>query len=530
MKKVLTDKMKILKYALWSLIFIMLGSIVTKCVDYRKYKSLIVSNHNWDKISLVLQQIEKNYVDTIDYSSLSEVIIPKILEELDPHSVYFTPEDLQVADEDLQGNFDGIGITFNVPLDTAIVISVINGGPSEKAGMVVGDRIVKVDGRNIAGVKFPQDSMIRLFRGKTGTKVKLTVKREGEYVDLNIIRGKIPVKSIDVAYMMDDTTGYVKLSRFSKNSYVEFMHSALSLKEKGAKKLVFDLRDNPGGYMDQALYISNEFLKKGDLIVYIEGVHRKRQDFRADGRGNLKEIELAILINESSASSSEIVAGAIQDNDRGVIVGRRSYGKGLVQEPIYFSDNSGIRLTVARYYTPTGRFIQKPYEHGDGGHYKDDLMERYIHGEMMEEDSIPKNDSLKFLTPGGKVVYGGGGIIPDIFVPIDTTGVTDLYIKINRQSHQIKFSMEISDRYRKGLQQAENMEEVNLLLDSMDIENEFRRYLQRHSIGVTEKEWKESRDLLMTQLRAMIGRYSKLEDGAFYPIIADIDNVIQRVK
>lgn len=509
------DKFGVLKKVLWGIILIMIGSVITKWVDYGKYSSNKVTSHNWDKISLVLQQIEKNYVDSIDYDAISEKIIPEILKELDPHSVYLPPEELKEADEGLQGNFDGIGITFNVPSDTLVVISVLAGGPSEKVGLVAGDRIVDIDGRNVAGVKFPQDSMMKMLRGTSGTKVNIKVRRDGELVDFQIIRGKIPIKSVDVAYMLNDTTGYIKLSKFSKSSYLEFLQSTVKLRAAGMKKLVFDLRDNPGGYLDQALYLSNEFLKKDQIIVYMQGLHRERQDFKASGNGLCQDLELVVLINENSASSSEIFAGAIQDNNRGLIVGRRSYGKGLVQEPIYFSDNSGIRLTVAKYYTPTGRYIQKPYEKGDDTSYNEDIVERYIHGEMMEKDSIPSS---------------GGGIIPDVFVPVDTVGVTDLLVKINRQSAQMKFSIRMADRYRKELQAIENLEELNILMDSMNLEREFKNYLRDNSIRVVESQWKISEDIIMTQIRAMIGRYSKLEDEAFYPIFAEIDNVIQLVK
>lgn len=509
------DKFGVLKKVLWGIILIMIGSVITKWVDYGKYSSNKVTSHNWDKISLVLQQIEKNYVDSIDYDAISEKIIPEILKELDPHSVYLPPEELKEADEGLQGNFDGIGITFNVPSDTLVVISVLAGGPSEKVGLVAGDRIVEIDGRNVAGVKFPQDSMMKMLRGTSGTKVNIKVRRDGELVDFQIVRGKIPIKSVDVAYMLNDTTGYIKLSKFSKSSYLEFLQSTVKLRAAGMKKLVFDLRDNPGGYLDQALYLSNEFLKKDQIIVYMQGLHRERQDFKASGNGLSQDLELVVLINENSASSSEIFAGAIQDNNRGLIVGRRSYGKGLVQEPIYFSDNSGIRLTVAKYYTPTGRYIQKPYEKGDDTSYNEDIVERYIHGEMMEKDSIPSS---------------GGGIIPDVFVPVDTVGVTDLLVKINRQSAQMKFSIRMADRYRKELQAIENLAELNILMDSMNLEREFKNYLRDNSIRVVESQWKISEDIIMTQIRAMIGRYSKLEDEAFYPIFAEIDNVIQLVK
>ena len=508
------DKIRIIRFALWSIILVMLGSVITKWVDRNKYHALLVSQHNWDKISLVLQQIERNYVDSIDYHAISEKIIPEILKELDPHSVYLPPEELKEADDDLKGNFDGIGITFNVPNDTAIVISVITGGPSEKVGLVPGDRIVSIDGKNVAGVKFPQDSMVKMMRGRSNTEVCLKVKRGSELVDFNIVRGKIPVKSIDVAYMVNDTTGYIKLSRFSKTSYFEFLQSMAKLHSEGLKKLIFDLRDNPGGYLDQALYLANEFLKKDQLIVYMQGLHRDRQDFTASGNGLSQELELVVLINENSASSSEIFAGAIQDNDRGLIVGRRSYGKGLVQEPVYFSDNSGIRLTVAKYYTPDGRYIQRPYVKGDKDSYNEDIVERYLHGEMMDKDSIPE---------------GGGGIIPDIFVPIDTVGVTDMLVKINQLSLQTKFSIEMSDRYRKELQGVSNIEELNALLDDMELESRFKAYMRKNNVPVVKAQWEISGDIVMTQIRAMVGRYSKLEDEAFYPIIAKIDNVIQRV-
>lgn len=519
--------LKYLKYILWAVVLIMLGSALTRLADMKKNRELAVKSHSWDKIALVLEQIENNYVDSIDYKSITESTLPFILKELDPHSLYLPPQDLKEADEELEGGFDGIGITFNVPADTAIVINVIHGGPSEKSGLVSGDRIIKVGDKNVAGVKFPQDSLVKLMRGPSGTKVHLTIKRDSQMVPFEIIRDKIPVKSIDVAYMINDTTGYIKLSKFSRTSYKEFTLAMEGLKKEGLKCLIFDLKDNTGGYMDQALLLSNEFLKKGDMIVYMKGRHRPRQDFYADGTGKSRDIALKVLINESSASSSEIFAGAIQDNDRGTIYGRRSFGKGLVQEPINFTDNSGIRLTVARYYTPTGRFIQKPYKKGEEDTYVYDIYERYKHGEMTDADSIPKNDSLKFVTPGGKVVYGGGGIIPDVFVPIDTVDVTDLLIKINRGSLQVKFSIETADHHRKTLQQVKNLDELNALLDSMNLEDSFKKYLNKNNIEIKSSEWNKSSHIIMVQIRALIGRYSSLEDNAFYPILSEIDNVIQ---
>ena len=318
----------------------------------------------------------------------------------------------------LQGNFSGSGIQFNVPNDTAIVINVIQGGPSQKAGLLSGDRIITVDKDTVAGVKINQDSLVKKMKGPLGSLVNIGVKRDNltELLQFPIKRDKIPVKSVDAAIMVNDSLGYIRLSKFTKTSYKEFVDAMDKLSGLGVKELIFDLRDNTGGYLDQALLLSNEFLSKGELIVYMEGLHRERQEFFADGRGKWKDIPLYIIINENSASSSEIFAGAIQDNDRGTVVGRRSYGKGLVQEPIYFSDNSGIRLTVARFYTPTGRSIQKPYSDD----YQYDIYERYKHGEMVDADSIRRDNSLMYTTKGGKTVYGGGGIIPDLFVPIDT--------------------------------------------------------------------------------------------------------------
>lgn len=518
-----------MKLVLWSVIMILVGSIITKVFDIRHERKHYVSGNGWDKLELVLRQIDQNYVDKIDHGEFTEKILPLIMNELDPHSVYLPPKNLEEATAELEGNFDGIGITFNVPEDTAIVISVISGGPSERAGIVSGDRILKVDGKDVAGVGLPQDSLVGMLKGISGTKVRLDILREGEMVDLEVTRDKIPVKSIDVAYMIDDTTGYMKLSKFTRTSYDEFDKAVSGLLDAGMRRLIFDLRDNTGGYLDQALLLSNEFLPDNSLIVYMEGAHRPRQNFYADGSGKCQDISLAVLINENSASSSEIFAGAMQDNDRATIYGRRSYGKGVVQEPVYFTDNSGIRLTVARFYTATGRCIQKPYTPG-GTDYIYDIYERYRHGEMTDADSIPKNDSLKFFTPQGKAVYGGGGIIPDVFVPIDTAGVTDLLVKINRQALTVKYSSEVADRYRRQLRKVDDLAELDSLLDSMDLEKGFLQYLRQHGIQVDMSQWNVSKDIVMTQLRALVGRYSPLDDNAFYPIIAGIDNVVTAAK
>lgn len=516
-----------LSLALWLFMLLLICSMyVGKCSRGRK--ELAVDDHKWSKLLLVLDQIEKNYVDTIDYKDMVEKLLPQVMEKLDPHSVYLPPVELEAADESLVGNFSGIGIQFNVPADTAIVISVIPGGPSQKAGLLSGDRIIKVDGKMVAGVKMNQDSLVKMLKGPRGTKVHLEVKRDNldELLPFEIVRDKIPVKSVDVAFMLTDSMGYVKLSKFSRTSYVEFMEAVLPLVEQGMKELVFDLRDNTGGYLDQALRLSNEFLDEGELIVYMEGANRAREDYKASGKGLLRDMKLYVLINESSASSSEIFAGAIQDNDRGTILGRRSYGKGLVQEPVYFTDKSGIRLTVARFYTPTGRCIQKPYDEN----YQMDIIERYRHGEMISADSIKRVDSLKYTTPGGKVVYGGGGIIPDIFVPIDTTGVTDFLIACNRKSLIVKFSNILADKYRKELRKVETFEDLERLVATIDVGGEFLEYARRNGVVPGKGEWKESREIVELQLCGLIGRYTVLDDNAFYPYILRLDNVIDKVK
>lgn len=508
------------------LVFLVCSMYVGKC--NRQREELVVGNHKWDKLLLVLDQIEKNYVDSIDYDGIVEKVLPHLMENLDPHSVYLPPVELEAADESLEGNFSGIGIQFNVPNDTAVVISVIGGGPSEKAGLLSGDRIMKVDGKTVAGVKMPQDSMVKMLKGPRGSKVHVEVKRDNlkELVPFDIVRDMIPVKSVDVSLMLDDKLGYVKLSKFSKTSYKEFMSAMIPLVAAGVESLVFDLRDNTGGYLDQALLLSKEFLKGGETIVYMEGLHRRREEFRADGQGLLQGINLYVLINENSASSSEIFAGAIQDNDRGTIVGRRSYGKGLVQEPIYFTDKSGIRLTVARFYTPTGRCIQKPYSED----YQMDIIERYRHGEMVSADSIKRVDSLRFVTRGGKVVYGGGGIIPDVFVPIDTTGVTDFLIASNRKSLVVKYSNVLADKYRAELREVKTFEDLERLLASIDLEKGFLSYARQNGVVPKRGEWEISKEIVLQQLRGLFGRFTVLDDNAFYPYILKIDNVMEKIK
>ena len=503
------------------------GALAVLAYDsYSQKKNLIrVQYGDWRKLNLILDQIDRNYVDTINVNDVTEAAITAALAELDPHSVYMPPVELTEAETDLAGNFDGIGIQFNVPNDTAIVLEVIPGGPSEKVGLQKGDRILKVGEKDIAGVRFPQDSMVRRMKGPAGTKVTVTVGRGNERIPFEITRGKIPVHCVDAAFMINDTTGYIKLSKFSRTTFTEVSQASVDLLGKGMKRLIFDLRDNTGGYLDQALLLSDMFLRKGDEIVYMQGLHRKKDNYKADGKGQLQDIGLTVLINESTASSSEIFAGAIQDNDRGVIIGRRSFGKGLVQEPIYFSDGSGVRLTVARFYTPSGRCIQKPYSED----YQYDIYKRYADGEMYDADSIKVDSTAAYKTVAGRTVYGGGGIIPDIFVPVDTTRATKFFIACNKKATQMRFASAMFDRYKGSLTEIGDYDELNRFLDRMNLPAAFREYASsKDGISCTQKEWDETSDYLLPQLRALVGRYSRLGENAFYKMYLNVDVTLKK--
>ena len=480
--------------------------------------------NRWRKLNLILQEVQRNYVDTIDMAGMTDAAVVAALAKLDPHSVYLPPVELTESESELSGNFEGIGITFNVPNDTAIVLNTIAGGPSEKAGLMAGDRILKVNEKVIAGVKTPQDSMVRLMKGPKGTKVKITVSRDGTYIPFDITRDKIPVHCIDAAFMVDDATGYIKLTKFTRTTYKEFKEAYEKLLSQGMTKLVFDLRNNTGGYFDQALMLSNEFLAKGDGVVYMEGLHRPRQDYKADGRGKLQEIELKVLIDEGTASSSEIFSGAIQDNDRGVIIGRRSFGKGLVQEPVNFSDGSGIRLTVARFYTPSGRCIQKPYDKD----YAYDIYQRYAHGEMTSADSMKVDTTAVYYTVKGRRVYGGGGIIPDVFVPIDTTKATKFYLECNRKATAMRFASTMFDKYKSSLVGISDFDELKSFLSGIGLDRQFLDYASSvDGIKAAEGEWERSESYMMPQINGLVGRYSKVGEEAFYRFYLPIDDTIQ---
>lgn len=493
-----------------ALLCVVIGALGTATVQK------IVSNSHkfkvegdYRKISLILKSIEDNYVDSVDRKKVTEEVATAALSALDPHSIYLPPVELKDTEEELAGNFDGIGIQFNVPNDTAVVIEVIPGGPSDKIGLQPGDRILKVDSTNIAGVGFPQDSMVLRMKGKAGSKVNILVGRNGEEIPFEITRGKIPTHSISAAFMVNDTTAYIRLSKFSRTTEDEFMSAAGNLKEQGMTSMILDLRDNSGGFLEQALALSNAFLEKGRQIVYMEGLHRKREDFRANGKGTLQDIKLSILIDEGTASSSEVLSGALQDNHRATIVGRRSFGKGLVQEPFYFNDGSGMRITVARFYTPSGRCIQKPYTKD----YQYEVYHRYDKGEMFNADSMKVED---------------GGIIPDVFVPVDTTKAGAFYIACNKKATALRYASAYFDSHKKELGEIDDYDKLLAYLNNASLEKGFLNFAKSKD-GLSPKgfEWHKDKPYLMTQVRALVGRYSKLGDNAYYHIFLHNDDTFK---
>ena len=484
-----------------------------------------------NKLTYTLSLIDREYIDEIPSDTLIEHLMPHLLEQLDPHSVYIAAADMQEVNEPLEGEFDGIGVVFNMATDTVIVLNVIPLGPSDKAGIRNGDRIIRINDSIVAGRSIPQQNIVRQLRGRRGTEVRLGLERQGikDLVEVTVTRDAIPLKSVEAAFMMTDVTGYIRLSQFARTSIDEIREALRDLRSEGMRHLIFDLRGNTGGYLDQAIDIANEFLPEGKLIVYTEDRHGERLEEYSNGKGRSTDLDLAVLIDEESASSSEILAGALQDNDRGTIIGRRSFGKGLVQRQLPYPDGSALRLTVARYYTPTGRSIQKPYTIGDDESYAEDIANRYANNEFFSADSIHFADSLKRVTPGGKVVYGGGGIMPDLFVPADTTDVTRYFMEVAGRNILYRYTIEYADRHREALDRVETIEELNRLLDSdTGMLDDFVRYAQRQGVAPRPAEIARSRRLMLAQLRAYIGRNTKLEDNGFYANIYPVDEVMLR--
>ena len=484
-----------------------------------------------NKLTYTLSLIENQYVDSVSMDSLAEHVIPLLVKELDPHSVYIPASEMQALNEPLEGEFDGIGVVFNMATDTVIVLNVIPQGPSDKDGIKAGDRIIEIGDSVVAGRKIPQNNVVKMLRGPRGTTVHLGIGRQGisGLVPIDVERGVIPIRSIESAFRIADGVGYVKLGQFARTTYDEFRRALASLRAEGVTKLIFDLRGNSGGFLDQAIAVANEFLHKGQLIVYTEDRRHEQLREYADGNGSAQDMEVVVLIDEGSASSSEILAGALQDNDRGTIVGRRSFGKGLVQRQIPYSDGSALRLTTARYYTPTGRSIQKPYTIGDDESYEEDIWNRYKNNEFFSADSIHFADSLKRTTPGGKVVYGGGGIMPDVFIPADTTDVTKYFIEVSGRNILYRYTIEYADRHREALNAVQTIGDLQALLDSdKTLVDDFVRYAARKGVAPRYGDIARSRRLIEAQLRAYIGRNTKLEDNGFYANIYPVDNVIVR--
>lgn len=483
------------------------------------------------KLQLALYAISNLYVDSTSQTKLVEDAITGMLENLDPHSTYTNPEETKEMTEPLAGNFDGIGIQFNMLTDTVYVIQVVSGGPSEKVGLMAGDRIVEVNDTVIAGVKMSTPEVMKRLRGPKGSEVHVKVKRgeEPQLLDFTITRGKVPVYSIDAVYMADKETGYIKLNRFAASSTKEFKEALSSLCKKGMTQLILDLQGNGGGYLNVPIELADEFLSRGKIIVYTEGNKQKRQDALSTAAGSFEKGRLVILVDEASASASEILSGAIQDWDRGVIIGRRTFGKGLVQRPLPLPDGSMIRLTVARYYTPTGRCIQKPYEKGKGDEYAHDLISRYNRGELMSADSIHFPDSLKAQTLAkGRTVYGGGGIMPDVFVPIDTTFYSDYHRTlvskglVNRvaMNYLDKHREELNKKYKKILTYKEKFIVPESLMD------ELLAMAEEKKISFKEEEYNRSLPLIQLQIKALIAR-DLFDMTEYFYIINDANRTYQ---
>lgn len=484
-----------------------------------------------NKLSYTLSLIEKSYVDSLSLDSIIEHVMPHIVEKLDPHSAYIPASEMQAMNEPLEGEFDGIGVVFNMATDTVIVLNVIPKGPSDKAGVRAGDRIIRINDSIVAGRKVPQNNIVKQLRGKRGTKVRLGIERQGigDLVNITVTRDAIPLHSIEASFMMTPQIGYIRLSQFARTSYTELKKALKELRAEGMEQLIFDLRGNTGGYLDQAIEIANEFLPAGALIVYTEDRARNQIKEFSDGKGGSTDLDIAVLIDEVSASSSEILAGALQDNDRGTIVGRRSFGKGLVQRQVPFSDGSALRITVARYFTPTGRSIQKPYTNGEGEKYESDLYNRYLNNEFFSADSIHFADSLRFVTPKGKVVYGGGGIMPDEFVPLDTMDVTKYFVEVSGRNIIYRYTIEYADRHRAELDQIKTLTELRAFLDAdTALLSDFVRYAERNGVKPVQREIATSRKIIEAQLRAYISRNTALESNGFYDNIHKIDNTVQR--
>ena len=489
--------------------------------------SVPAGSSNFNKLNYVLYLLKSMYVDSIKTDELTEKIIPRVLEELDPHSTYVPKDEVEMTNSDLEGSFSGIGVQFNIQNDTIMVVDVISGGPSEKVGILPGDRIIEVNDSSFVGKDINNNKVLKTLRGPKDTKVNVGIKRNSskETLYFTITRGDIPVNSVDIAYPITPKIGYIKVSRFGANTYSEFVTELTKLKKQGCEQFMIDLRYNSGGYLHAAIKMINEFLEKDELIVYTEGRSYAREDAIANGKGMFKNMPVCVLINEWSASASEIFAGAIQDQDRGIIVGRRSFGKGLVQQQMPLFDGSEVRLTIAHYYTPSGRSIQKPYEGGNLEEYEKDILNRYEHGEFFSSDSIVAGDSIKYYTREGRIVYGGGGIMPDYFVPQDTTGHTAYYTEVQNKGYTYSFAFQYSDKNRSTLKAFKDYNELCAYLDKENINLQFYKFAESKGVSPEAKGQAEAADVINNILKAYICR-NILGESAFYPILNAKDETI----
>lgn len=488
-----------------------------------------IINTSSNKLNALLRIIDDQYVDTVKMNDLVEQAMPLILSELDPHSSYIPAKDMEEVSADLKGSFSGIGIQFTIQDDTIHINSVIQGGPSEKVGLMAGDRIVSVDDSAFVGKIVTNNEAMKRLKGKKGSKVKLGIFRQGEkdILQFTVVRGDIPVKSIDAAYMIDEKFGYIKANKFGETTYAELLIALAQLNQADCEGIIMDLRGNTGGYMAAAIQMVNEFLPNNRLIVYTQGRKSPREDYNSNGTGSSQKMPLVVLVDEGSASASEIFAGAIQDNDRGTIIGRRSFGKGLVQQPIEFSDGSAIRLTIARYYTPSGRCIQKPYEKGKGEEYELDLLTRYEHGEFFSADSIKQNTKEIYHTRLGRTVYGGGGIMPDIFVPQDTTGMTSYFRMAANRGMIIRYTFEYTDQNRSKMSEFETPDKLENYLKTQNVLDKFATWAEKKGLKRRNLMMLKSKRLFETALYGNI-IYNMLGMEAYIQYLNKSDKTVQK--
>ncbi len=496
--------------------------------------SKVSSNRNQDlpqKYAEILKLISDEYVDTVSIDSLLEMNIPDLLTYLDPHSVYIPAKDFEEVNDELEGSFSGVGISFQIIRDTVVAVEIVPDGPADKVGLQAGDRLIAADKTPLTGPDLTTELVFKNLRGQKGTTVKLKIARPGvkEQLSYDIVRGDIPVNSVDAKYMIDKQTGYIRVGKFARNTYQEFLEALMKLHLQGARKLIVDLRGNAGGYMEQAIMMANEFLPKGRTIVYTKGRTPVNDVYATStGEGSFRDMELAVLTDEFSASASEIFAGAIQDNDRGLVIGRRTFGKGLVQNQFSLPDESAIRLTVARYYTPSGRSIQKEYSRGAGGKYDMDLIERYNHGEFYSADSIKLDKTKTYKTVGGRTVYGGGGIMPDIFIPEDTVGMTSYYISVINKGLVPRYSLQIADNYRKALGATPDLNKMLAVIPRDNtLLNNFVDYAETEGVPARWYYINRSSDLLLRQLKAFLAR-DLIGFEAYLRILNQNDPVVNR--